>query len=160
MKRSYSTRSTISSLLLDEQTPDIDKSPRRREVVIHQDIARDTSRDTQLRESGLSTNRWTDMKLEEPHIYLRILYANMLASLFTWLLLAGFMVIPVTFASLRSSRALSSIGKAGRDAFNAIQHMPFLAIAGICFFIGVGGLSYIWWDNKKNYIWLTERVFL
>jgi predicted histidine transporter YuiF (NhaC family) len=100
------------------------------------------------------------MKIEVPKIYLGILYANMLASLFTWLLLAGFMVLPVTFASLRSSRALNGIGKAGKAVFGAVQNIPFLWLAGVCFVCGVIGLSWIWWENRKNYIWLTDRVFL
>ena len=66
------------------------------------------------------------MKIEIPKIYLSILYANMLASLFTWLLLAGFVVLPVTFASLRSSRTVNDIGKAGKLVIRIVQNMPFL----------------------------------
>jgi hypothetical protein len=173
VKRLYSTRSIspISFLSLNSRKIQPDKSPHRRasspslpahsrrDVVIHQA----ESRDPEPRNSNpqlLLTNRWIDMKLELQHVYLSILYANMLAGLFTWLLLAGFIVLPVTFASLRNSRALNSIGSAGRIAFNAVQNGHYLALAVVCFTIGVGGLSWIWWDNRKNYIWLTERVFM
>jgi len=61
------------------------------------------------------------MKIKVPKIYLGILYANMLASLFTWLLLAGFFIFPVTF-----SHALDDIGKARKVVFGAIQNVPFL----------------------------------
>ena len=50
----------------------------------------------------------------------------MLASLFTWLLLAGFIILPMTFSLIRNSRALDDIGKAGKVVFGAIQNLPFL----------------------------------
>jgi phosphoglycerol transferase MdoB-like AlkP superfamily enzyme len=105
-------------------------------------------------------NDWVRMKIEVPKIYLSILYANMLASLFTWFLLAGFIVLPVTFASLRSTRAVNGIGKAGKAVFGAVQNISFLWLAGTCFVCGVLGLSWLWWENRKNYIWLTDRVFV
>jgi hypothetical protein len=100
-------------------------------------------------------NDWIKMKIEVPKIYLGILYANMLASLFTWLLLAGFIIFPVTF-----SRALDDIGKAGKVVFGAIQNVPFLWVARTCFVCGVTGLSWHWWENRSNYIFLTDGVFL
>ncbi|KIM93129.1 hypothetical protein OIDMADRAFT_138373 [Oidiodendron maius Zn] len=100
------------------------------------------------------------MKIEVPRIYWSILYTNMLASLFTWLLLAGFMVLPVTFSSLRTSRALNGLGITGKIVISAVQNIPFLAIAASCFVCGVAGLLWIWWENRRNYIWLTDRVFL
>jgi hypothetical protein len=44
----------------------------------------------------------------------------MLVSLFTWFLLAGFIVLPVTFALLCSTRAVNSIKKAGKAVFGAV----------------------------------------
>jgi hypothetical protein len=105
-------------------------------------------------------NDWIKMKIEVPKIYLGILYANMLANLFTWLILAGFIILPVTFSSIRNSRALDDIGKAGKVVFGAIQNVPFLWVAGTCFVFGVTGLSWLWWENRSNYIFLTDRVFL
>jgi hypothetical protein len=105
-------------------------------------------------------NDWIRMKIEVPRIYWGILYTNMLASLFTWLLLAGFMVLPVTFSSLRTSRALNGLGRAGKIVIGAVQNIPFLAIAASCFVFGLAGLLWIWWENRRNYIWLTDRVFL
>lgn len=105
-------------------------------------------------------NDWIRMKIEVPRIYWGILYTNMLAHLFTWLLLAGFMVLPVTFSSLRTSRALNGLGNAGKIVISAVQNIPFLAIAASCFVCGLAGLLWIWWENRRNYIWLTDRVFL
>ena len=153
--------------------PEIERHPRRRasssslrdrsrrEVVIHQNNPSDSHLEHRNSEPRpIIMNDWIRMKIEVPKIYLSILYANMLASLFTWLLLAGFTVLPVTFASLRNSRAVSGIGKAGKTVFSAVQNIPFVWLAGTCFFGGVIGLSWLWWENRKNYIWLTDRVFL
>jgi hypothetical protein len=90
----------------------------------------------------------------------RILYANMLAILFTWLLLAGFTVFPVMFDSIRNSRALDGIGRAGKAVFGAVQNFPPLVVAGTCCICGVIGLSWLCWENRDNYVWLTDRAFL
>ena len=100
------------------------------------------------------------MKTEVPRIYLGMLYTNFLATLFTWLLLAGFIVLPVTFASLRTSQALNRIGKAGRAVFIKVQNVPFLWVASTCFICGAVGLAWLWSENRSNYIWLSDRVFL
>ncbi|KAH8758836.1 hypothetical protein BGZ57DRAFT_771051 [Hyaloscypha finlandica] len=96
------------------------------------------------------------MKIDVP----KILYANMLASLFTWLLLAGFIVLPATFASIRNSRALDGMGKAGKAVIGATQNIPLLWIAGICCVCGASGLLWLWWGQSRNYIWLGDRIFL
>jgi ABC-type phosphate/phosphonate transport system permease subunit len=94
-----------------------------------------------------------NMKTEMP----KILYANMLASLFTWFLLAGLIVLPMTFASIRNSHAPDSIAKAGKVLFGVVQKIPLLVIAGICCLCGVIGLSWLCWENRNNYV---DRVFL
>ena len=177
VKRSHSTRSSISHFSLQDppqiELLDIDKTPRQsasspslrgqscREDVIRQDHSRDSRPEPRSAESQpFLMNDWVKMKIEMPKVYLGILYANMLASLFTWLLLAGFTVLPVTFASLRNSRTLNEIGKAGKAVFGAVQNIGFLWLAGTFFFCGVFGLLWLWWENRKNYIWLTDRVFL
>ena len=48
------------------------------------------------------------MKINVP----KILYANILTSLFTWLLLTSFIVLPAIFALIRNSHTLDGIGKA------------------------------------------------
>ena len=130
----------------------------RREAVIHQDRSYLELRN--LVPQPILMNDWIKMKIEVPRIYLGILYANMLVNLFTWLLLAGFIILPVTFSSIRNSRALDDIGKAGKAVFGAIQNIPFLWVVGTCFVFGVTGLSWLWWENRSNYIFLTDPVFL
>ena len=58
---------------------------------------------------------------------------NILASFFTWLLLAGYLVFPVTFISLSDSKALSQVGQDGGElgaaVANSIKNAPLLYIA-------------------------------
>ena len=58
---------------------------------------------------------WMRIKTEVP----KILYTNMLTIFFTWLRV-GFIVLPVTFASIRNSYALDSIGRAGKVVFSVV----------------------------------------
>ncbi|KAH6667732.1 hypothetical protein B0J14DRAFT_442502, partial [Halenospora varia] len=82
---------------------------------------------------------------------------NMLVLLFTWLL-AGFVVLPVMFASIRNSRALDGIGRAGKAVFSAVQDAPLLVVAGTGFICGVVALSWLCWGNRVK--WLTDCAFL
>jgi hypothetical protein len=105
----------------------------------------------------LST-RYIDMLLDLdniPTIY------NLLASLFSWLLLAGYMVLPGAFTSIRSSRVLSeNAGKAGKVVVKAAQTLPLLWVAGCCCVIGASGMCWLGWLCQRNYIWLVNRIIL
>jgi hypothetical protein len=86
---------------------------------------------------------------------------NMLASFFTWILLAGFIVFPGTFTSLR--RATSSTTEAriaGQVVRVAVQNTPLIAIAAVCCFVGTYGMYRLWRVWKKNYEWLLIHIFL
>ena len=170
----YLTDSQISPLSLQDppqiQIVDINESPRRsllspllcrrnRRVILHQDRSSEfhprlNSKDSEPQ--PVLMNDWIRMKIDVP----KILYANMLASLFTWLLLAGFIVLPATFASIRNSRALDDMGKAGKVVISAAQNIPLLWVAGICCVCGASGLLWLWWGQSHNYIWLGDRIFL
>jgi hypothetical protein len=86
--------------------------------------------------------------------------ANMLASLFTWLLLTGFIFLPGTFASVRNSRALDNMAKAGKTVIRTVQNAPLLGVAGVFCGLAALGLCWLWWKNKTDYIWLVDRVYL
>ncbi|KAJ7176699.1 hypothetical protein C8R46DRAFT_1174264 [Mycena filopes] len=82
---------------------------------------------------------------------------NMLAAFFTWILLAGFVLLPGTFSSL----AGTNVDNANERAFiHAIQHVPLFVIAFVCSGIGVLGMLWLWWRWSQNYIWLNNRIFL
>ncbi|KAJ7040693.1 hypothetical protein C8F04DRAFT_948041 [Mycena alexandri] len=97
---------------------------------------------------------------------------NMLAAFFTWILLAGFVLLPGTFTSL----AGTNVDNANEQAFiHAVQHVPLgsppfdssqtnrarrFVIAFVCSGIGVLGMLWLWWRWSQNYIWLNNRIFL
>lgn len=105
----------------------------------------------------LST-RYIDMLLQLNTI--PVLY-NILSSIFTWLLLAGYMVFPATFSSIRNSQALANgTGKAGKLVSTAVQHVPLLYVAAFCCVCGAAGMSWLGWMWRKNYLWIKNRIVL
>ncbi|KAH8799660.1 hypothetical protein F5884DRAFT_905171 [Xylogone sp. PMI_703] len=84
---------------------------------------------------------------------------NLRAALFSWLTLAGYVVFPGAFTSLKNSQALvaSSSGKIIQDT---IKNTPFQVIAGLCCFFGMAGTSWLWYIWRNNIIWLIKHVFL
>lgn len=71
--------------------------------------------------------------------------------LFTWLL-AGLVILPVMFASIRNSRALDGIGRARKAVFSAVQDSPLLVVAGIGFICGAVGLYWHRWGYTGKYV--------
>ncbi|KAH6698194.1 hypothetical protein BKA61DRAFT_741426 [Leptodontidium sp. MPI-SDFR-AT-0119] len=84
---------------------------------------------------------------------------NILAGAFSWLLLAGYLVLPGTFTSIRNSRTLSEgAGKAGKVVVKTAQNLPLLWLAGFgCGIASVGilFLCRIWYSNYK---WMLDRI--
>lgn len=86
---------------------------------------------------------------------------NILAGVFTWLLLAGYLVLPGTFTSIRNSRALSDgAGKAGKVVVKAAQNLPLLWVAGFCCGIASFGMLFLCRIWYNNYIWMINRIIL
>ncbi|KAH6694349.1 hypothetical protein BKA61DRAFT_439549, partial [Leptodontidium sp. MPI-SDFR-AT-0119] len=84
---------------------------------------------------------------------------NILAGVFSWLLLAGYLVLPGTFTSIRNSRTLSEgAGKAGKVVVKAAQNLPLLWLAGFCCGVASVGMLFlcrIWYSNYK---WMLDRI--
>jgi len=84
---------------------------------------------------------------------------NVLASLYSWLLLAGFIVFPGTFTSLNKATAFRET-EPGILIQKAVHKMPLFWVALVCYMIGAVGLLWLWWNLKHNYIWLVTKLFL
>ena len=97
---------------------------------------------------SVQTNSWIRTKIRIPKIHWGILFTNILANVFTWLLIA---VLPVILSTIRHS--LDGLG-------NAVQSIPFSWFAGLSFICGLAGLIRMWWENRDDYTWLTDHVFL
>ncbi|KAG5645693.1 hypothetical protein DXG03_005531 [Asterophora parasitica] len=85
---------------------------------------------------------------------------NMLAAFFTWILLAGFVLFPGTFTSLKNAQGSFPGGQVGQQVLDAVSHVPLFVIAWVCCGIGAGGMIYLWWRWMNNYIWLVNKIFL
>jgi hypothetical protein len=105
-------------------------------------------------------SRYVKMLLELDQIPRR---HNLFANLSTWLLLAGYIVFPVTFTSLKRFDAINNT--ANRDKtehliLDKVQHAKLLWVAAICCVIGGSGISWLWWRWNRNFVWLVNRIFL
>ncbi|KAF7912280.1 uncharacterized protein EAF01_001301 [Botrytis porri] len=78
---------------------------------------------------------------------------NLLASIMTWILLAGYLILPLTFTSLQNSTAVAEkTGKAGTVVLRAYWNLPLLWVAAIFCVIGASDMTWLWWMWKWNYI--------
>ena len=90
---------------------------------------------------------------------------NILASTFTWVLLAGFLVIPGTFTSFKNSEAFINATKDDSDEvasaiLNGIKNVGLVWVSGAFCIIGAAGCLWLWFMWRKNYVWLLNRIFL
>lgn len=84
-----------------------------------------------------------------------------LAGFSTWILLAGFIFFPGTFASLRNSETAKGSGEEPDQAIlNTVQNVPLIWLAGFCCGFGALGMSWLWWRWQENYLWLIDRLFM
>ncbi|KAB5554782.1 hypothetical protein GE09DRAFT_1122344 [Coniochaeta sp. 2T2.1] len=87
---------------------------------------------------------------------------NILAALFGWILLAGFIVLPGTFTSIAKLQRDEPVQQVTgvSDVLNAVQSLPLSVAAAVCCGIGYLGNLWlsIWWRN--NYVWLINRVYI
>lgn len=105
--------------------------------------------------------RYMDMLLhldEIPRIH------NIGASLFTWVILAGYLVVPGTFTSFKNSetfqQAENNRDDIAHDIVHSIANIGLLYLsAGFCA-VGTIGCLWMWYRWRNNYVWLINRIFL
>ncbi|KAJ6620022.1 hypothetical protein B0H10DRAFT_1792402, partial [Mycena sp. CBHHK59/15] len=83
---------------------------------------------------------------------------NILASFFTWILLAGFVLFPGTFTNLQQGG--DELGGLGTTAVNVIKHLSLYVVAWVCTGVGAAGMAWLWYRWQANYIWLVNRIFM
>ncbi|KAI6044566.1 hypothetical protein EDC04DRAFT_318933 [Pisolithus marmoratus] len=81
---------------------------------------------------------------------------TLIAGFSTWILLAGFVLFPATFASW----ATRPTGTAEYEIAALMRDMPLLVIAWVCTGVGGAGMIWMWWKWRKNYLWVVSRVFV
>jgi hypothetical protein len=89
---------------------------------------------------------------------------NILSSLFQWILLAGYLVLPATFSSLQESEDLRDSSDDGNIAAQAalatVRNVPLLYVGAFCAGVGLVGKTWLWWEHSGNYVWLVNKIFM
>jgi hypothetical protein len=110
------------------------------------------------RRGTTARTRYIDMLLGLDHVSP---LHNILASLSVWILLAGYIVFPATFSKLQKgdldAKANTSIEK---HALNTVRNVPLLYVAAFACGLGVLGCLWLWWEHRKNYVWVINRIFM
>ncbi|KAM4061615.1 hypothetical protein HRG_013249 [Hirsutella rhossiliensis] len=78
----------------------------------------------------------------------------------SWLLLAGYLVFPSTFASLRKSSVLEKAGAIGHSVDSLARDVPLTVFASLFCLSSTIGLLWLWWKLQTNYIWVQRRILL
>lgn len=88
---------------------------------------------------------------------------NMLCAFCSWVLLAGYLVLPATFTKVQA-RVDGEIDGNGNVVTvfvaGAVKNVGLLWVAGVCCVIGAAGLVWLWVRWWWHYLWLLNRVFL
>jgi len=92
---------------------------------------------------------------------------NFLAGLFTWILLASFLIIPGTFTSFKDSDAFKNIqdddnksNAVAKAILDSAANVGLLWLSGAFCMIGGTGCLILWARWRKNYVWLVNKIFL
>lgn len=90
---------------------------------------------------------------------------NILASAFTWILLAGFLVVPGTFTTFKTSQVFKDASNADkngveRDIVHSIANIGLLWVSGFLALVGAVGCFWLWFKWRRNYVWLINKIFL
>jgi hypothetical protein len=104
------------------------------------------------------------MLLHQSQVIEKRPYWNILAAAFTWILLAGFIVLPGTYTNFQKSDVIKAAqqdqSNVGNKILASIAHVGLLIVAGILCGIGFLGVMGLWLKWRENYIWLINKVLL
>ena len=90
---------------------------------------------------------------------------NIMAAAFTWILLAGFLVVPGTYTKIKTSQTFqnadsSSDSGVAHDIVHSIANIGLLWVSGFLALVGASGCFFLWFRWRQNYVWLINRIFL
>jgi hypothetical protein len=100
-------------------------------------------------------SRYEKMVLQIDDIHICYFVA---AGIFSWLLLAGYLVSPSTYASIQHSDVMDDAGSVAQSVFKVVRNVPLLYIASFMFgtaAVGLGWLTYRWLNNP---VWIKRNV--
>ncbi|PTB40413.1 hypothetical protein M441DRAFT_70211 [Trichoderma asperellum CBS 433.97] len=87
-------------------------------------------------------------------------YYFIFAGFCSWLLLAGFLVSPSTYASVQHTNALDKSGEVGKSIINAVRNVPLIYIASFACLGATVGLIWLWHRWRLNHIWISRYLIV
>lgn len=109
---------------------------------------------------------------------------SLLAAFFAWIMLAGFLVFPITFTNYARKQAADTAyhnatyiydNKTGNVSFDPgynatelknladnterVQNTDLLVVAAVCTISALLGQVWLWRKHRTNYLWLNENIF-
>jgi hypothetical protein len=79
----------------------------------------------------------------------------------SWLLLAGFIVLPGTFTNIKNiSVSNQAVASAKQWALSKVPNLGLLGLASICTGLGALGMIAFWIRWKHNHVVIMQNVFL
>lgn len=104
------------------------------------------------------------MLLHQSQVIEKQPYWNILAAGCTWILLAGFIVLPGTYTNFQNSDIIQAAQKdptnVGNQILASVANIGLLIVASILCGLGLLGITGLWLRWRANYIWLINRVLL
>ena len=84
---------------------------------------------------------------------------SVVAGFLSWLLLAGFLISPSTYSSIRF-HVLDQTGDISKVVMSSILSIPLLCIAIFLCAVSAIGLVCLWWKLRRNYIWVNNQIVM
>jgi hypothetical protein len=118
-----------------------------------------------LEKAPSKETEYMGMLLHQSQVIERLPYWNIFAAACTWILLAGFILLPGTYDRAQKSDIITQAEKDPTNVGNQIllsfkTYLGLLVVAGILCGIGLLGITGLWLKWKANYIWLINKVLL
>ena len=117
-----------------------------------------------LEKAPAQETEYMGMLLHQSQVIEKRPYWNILTAACTWILLAGFIVLPGTYTNFQNSSAIQAAQKdqsnVGNKILASIAHLGLLAVASVLCGLGILGIIGLWLKWRANYIWLINKVLL
>lgn len=111
-----------------------------------------------MRRMPTNATRYMEMLLELDSVPA---WHNMAVAIAAWMLLASFMILPGTFATIQEIDAENGgFTDIEQWVLSRVRNLPLLVVAGVCCGLGALGMMAFWLRWRNNYVWICNRVFL
>lgn len=107
---------------------------------------------------AIESSRLTQYQTLELKYFDTAWYYSALAGIFSWMLLAGYLISPSTYASFGDSEALDKAGGAGKSLMKAVRNTPLIVLASTFCIVATLVLVALWRRHRDNYIWIQRHI--